>query len=55
MHKLEERINKFLDWLYPNEWLWKRSLRFRTILAFVKWDKTEKIIQNAKHKEPLDV
>lgn len=43
MHKLEERIKKFLDKVYPNEWLWKRNLRFYTILAYIKW--------NTKHND----
>ena len=51
MHKLEERINKFLDWMYPNEWLWKRNLRFRAILDYIKWNTEDNIKRNTKRDD----
>ncbi len=51
MHKLEERIKKFLEEKYPYEWLWKRRIRFDAILDYIKWNTEDNIKRNTKRDD----
>lgn len=51
MSKLDEKINEFLDGIYPNEPLWRNKQRFRTIKNYAIWSIKSGVLEKIDSKK----